>query len=390
MKILFVTATFPPRKFGGITAVTHILSKKLVERGHEVTVYTTDLGDSPNSRLNVKTRNIDGANVYYFKNISNKLSFNQRLFSPVGMMFKLKKEIKKFDVIHLHDYRSFLSIIVHHYAKKNEVPYIVQPHGSLPHLKQKSFLKSVFDVFWGLNIIKDAEKLIALNSRELKQYLEMGAQPDKIEIVPNGIDLSVYNPLPEKGRFKKKYDINNDQKIVLYLSRINKIKGPDLLIKSFAELLKDLKNIKLMIVGPDEGFKQYLEELLEDLVISDRVIFTGPLYGENKLEAYVDADVYVLPSIYETFPNTVIESCACGTPVVITDRCGISDMINDKVGLVVEYDKNSLKEGLKHMLQDDVLREKFEFECKAFVEKHFNIDSVIDKLETVYLNSKEL
>ena len=207
------------------------------------------------------------------------------------------------------------------------VPYIVQAHGSVMPFYQKTWLKKLFDKLWGNNILKDASKVIALTETELEQYKKMGVREDKIEIIPNGINLSNYQNLPEKGEFKKKYGIDEDEKIILYLGRINKIKGIDMLIEAFSDISNDLKKIKLVIVGPDDGFLKYLKEMSIDLELSDRVLFTGPLYKENKLEAYRDAYVYVLPSVYEAFPNTVIESCACRTPVIITESCGISDII---------------------------------------------------------------
>lgn len=388
MKILQVSHSFIPCfDSGGVVRVVYEISKELSAKGHDVTVYTTD---GCIKRLKVETNSqveLDGIRVYYFRNISNWLRMKLKLATPYYMLRVIRTEIRGFDVVHIHEHRTFTAVIAAHYAKKNKIPYVIQDHGSALPFFQKSMFKKVFDRVWGNGMFKHASKVIALTEAEVQQYKEIGVDESKIEVVPNGINLSEYEDQPEKGKFRKKYGISLDVRIVLYLGRLNRIKAPDLLIKSFVELSKEMKNVKLVMVGPDDGCMDYLNKLLKSNDLTDEVLFTGPLYNKDKLEAYVDADIYVLPSFYETFPNTVIESCACGTPVVITDRCGISDMINDKVGLVVEYDKNSLKEGLKHMLQDDALREKFESECKDFVGKYFNIDSVIDKLENVYENA---
>ena len=85
--------------------------------------------------------------------------------------------------------------------------------------------------------------------------------------------------------------------------------------------------------------------------ISNRIYFTGPLYDKDKLEAYVDADVYVLPSIYEAFPNTVLEAWASGTPIIVTDKCGLADIVeNADAGYVIKYDKTQLAETIKNMI----------------------------------------
>jgi len=103
MKILVVTGTFPPRKFGGITAVSYNIAKKLAERGNEVTVYTTDVGDDRNSRLNVPNVEIrNGINICYFRNIINFLAFEHRLYLPIGLISATKLDITNFDIIHLH------------------------------------------------------------------------------------------------------------------------------------------------------------------------------------------------------------------------------------------------------------------------------------------------
>lgn len=388
MRILQVTPTFVPSKFGGIKMVSYNISKTLAKKGHEVTVYTTD-ADMGHLRLrnteNIK--NMGGFNVWYFKNVSNWLAFKHRLFLPLGMVSAIRKDITNFDIIHFHDFRSFHNVIIHHYAKKYGIPYILQAHGSTlrTHGKRelKWLLRWLFDVAFGYRILRDASKVIALTRTEAEQYMKMGVDKDKIEIIPNGIDLSEYENLPKRGEFRKKYSIGDDEKIILYLGRIHKIKGIDLLVKAFADLIKELDDIRLVIVGPDDGFLLMLKRQIEDLKISDKILFTGPLYERDKLKAYVDADVYVLPSVYETFPNTVLEACACGTPVIVTDRCGIADVV-EKVGYVVEYDKAQLRDAIFRVLSGEGLRKRFTEDGKRLVRGEFRWDKIVEKVEKLY------
>jgi glycosyltransferase involved in cell wall biosynthesis len=156
------------------------------------------------------------------------------------------------------------------------------------------------------------------------------------------------------------------------------------LVKAFADLSKPLNDIKLVIVGPDDGYLPPLKQLIADLGISDKVLFTRPLYGQEKLKAYVDADVYVLPSVYETFPIAVLESWACGTPVVVTDRCGIADVIDGQAGLVVPYDKEQLQHTLLHMLDDDKMRLRFGEKGKLLVREKFSWGKIAEQVERVY------
>lgn len=211
----------------------------------------------------------------------------------------------------------------------------------------------------------------------------MGVPEDKICIVPNGIELADFNELPIKGEFRTKFQIDASEKIILYLGRIHRIKGIDLLIRAFADLLIHCNNVKLVIVGADDGFMQDVLREIEYFNLKNNIIFTGPLYGREKLMAFIDADVYVLPSVYETFPNTILEAYACGTPVITTDRCAISDLVK-LAGLVVKYDKNELKDALRMLLDDELARSEYSKEGKALVRDKFNIEEITSRLELIY------
>ena len=384
MKILQVTNFFKPSwESGGPARVAYEISKKLIERGHDVTVYTTD---GFKSRLNVeknKPVNVDGIKTYYFKNLSSYLSSKMVLPTPYYLPLVARKRIKEFDIIHIHEHRTILAAIIHHYAKKYNIPYVLQAHGSvLPNLRRQK-LKKIFDLLFGYSLLRDASKVIALTKTELEQYKKMGVEKDKIEIIPNGIDLSEYANLPEKGKFRKKYSIRKDEKIILYLGRLHKVKGISLLTKAFSDLTKEMGNVRLVIVGPDDGFLSTLKKQVEILKVNDKILFTGPLYEKDKLEAYVDANVYVLPSVYETFPNTVLEACACGIPVITTNRCGVADFVV-KVGYVVEYNKEQLKDAIFRVLSDDKLKRRFGEEGRKLVKKEFSWDKVIKRIEDIY------
>ena len=372
MKVLQVTNLFSP-VHGGSAEVPYHLSKELAKRGYEVTLYTSDFKLSQ-EYITPEVK------IHAFKTWLSLAGFQ---ITP-GIISRAKEEIRHHNIIHMHNYRTFQNIVVHHYAKKCGVPYVLQAHGSLTTFFQKGWLKRIFDVIWGYRILKDASKFVAVTEIEAEQYKSMGVNENKIEIVPNGIDLSEFDNLPERGEFKRKYGLGSDQRMILYLGRIHKIKGLDLLVKAFATLLKDFNDIKLVIAGPDDGYLPSLKELIKKRGIEDTVLLTGPLYGQEKLKAYVDAEVYVLPSIYETFPIAVLESWACGTPVVVTDRCGIADVIDGQAGLVIPYDKEQLQHALLHMLDDDKIMLQFGETGKLLVRKKFNCENMAEQVERVY------
>jgi glycosyltransferase involved in cell wall biosynthesis len=364
---------------GGSAMVPYQLSKELAIRGHEVTIYTSDYKLSEEWAKSAQELQIK---VFSFRTWLNWVNVQM---TP-GILKQAKDEVTHFDVIHMHNYRSFQNIVVHHYAKKYNISYVLQAHGSAPRIGAKRRLKQVYDILCGYKLLRDASKVIALTGTEVDQYKGMGISEDKIEIVPNGINLSEFENLPGRGEFRRKHGLSDEQKIILYLGRIHRIKGLDLLARAFADLNKHMGKAKLVIVGPDDGHLPALRKLIRKLGIEHGVLLTGPLYGEDKLEAYVDADVYVLPSIYEAFPNTVLEACACGTPFILTDRCGIADIVNGLGGVVVPYDEDQLQEALLYMLSDERTRQE-SGECgKLLVREQFNWEKIIEQVEDIYLS----
>jgi glycosyltransferase involved in cell wall biosynthesis len=378
MRILEVVDLFSP-SHGGSAVVPYQLSRQLSKNGHKVTIYASK------TRLTQTYINLlPEVRVHAFNTWLSLANFQ---VTP-GLIGKARNEVKHFDIIHMHNYRTFQNVVVHHYAKKYGVPYVLQAHGSLTTFFQRGWLKRVFDTAWGYRILKDAAKVLAVTKAEAEQYQSMKVSEGKIELVPHGVDLSEYENLPEKGEFRRRYNLGNDQRIILYLGRIDKIKGLDLLAGAFADLARLRDDIKLIIAGPDGGYLRTLRRLVSDLRIGDTVVFTGPLYGLEKLKAYVDADVYVLPSSYEIFGITVLEACACGTPVAITDRCGIAEAIKGQAGLVVSYDKDQLKEELVHMLSDDRVRHESGERGRLLVCEKFNWQKIVEQVERVYEAAK--
>ena len=388
MRILHVTYIFPPiaEVADGITQVVYGLTRTLAKKGHDVTVYASDaLGLHGKGRTEIgnSPAYIDGVKVRYFPYL---LRYGTIFFTP-SMFYSVRDEIKEFDVIHIHDARCLQCAITTYYAELFSIPIVFQPHGSFkspfPSGRLRKFSRLFIDTLYAEKVFEKASKIVALSQMEAEQYRGMGVSEEKIEVIPNGIDLSEYGDLPPKGAFKKKFGIDDDEKIVLYLGRIHRIKGIDILVKAFADIVKKLEEVKLVVVGPDDGYLGELEVLINALNMEDNMLISGPLYGRDKLEAYVDADVYVLPSRYEIWGMTVLEAVACGTPVILTENCGMAKYLRDKVGLVVKPDSNHLSEALLEILLNYKRRSIFRENCKAVIEK-FNISNTVSELEKVY------
>jgi glycosyltransferase involved in cell wall biosynthesis len=374
MKILQVIQFFAP-KYGGSFAVASQLTKHLTKLGHEVTVITTDFEIDENFGESLEGVEIIPFHCQY--NIGG-------LLLSTSMNQYLQENIAKFDIIHMHNFRTYQNIIVHKYAKKYNVPYILQAHGSTPRIIEKKGLKYVYDIFYGNKLLKDALNVIAVSNVEVDQYLQMNIPSEKIITIPNGIDTNSFCKLPEKGTFRKKYDIK-EKHIILFLGRLHKIKGIDFLIKAYVELMKEKKEVILVLAGPDDGYRDKAELLINRYNLKNNVKFVGFIDGLDKLAAYVDADVLVYPSIFEIFGLVPFEAIMSGTPVIVTDNCGCGELIKEsKSGYLVRYGNiDDLKEKLKLSIEGKDYN-VFVDNGRDYVERKLSWESIVFKMESLY------
>jgi len=375
MKILQVVSSWK----GGVIKVAFDVSRMLRELRHEVTIYITNLAFG-NSNLDKK----GDVKILSFNSLCSQIAKRVKVYITPRLIPRAR-EVRNFDIVHIHGYRTFQNGVIYYFVKKYEVPYILQAHGSLPRIMAKQSLKWLYDVLFGYRLLRDAAKVIALSRVEAEQYRSMGVPEEKIAIIPNGIDLSEYAELPPKGAFKKKFNIPEDRKIILYLGRIHRIKGIDFLVKAYAYLTKKMnfKDAVLIIAGPDDGYLNEVKALADSLGVYNSTVFTGFISSEDKLGALVDADVFVTPSFYG-FPMTFLESCAVGTPIVTTSLGDRLEWIDGNVGYVTQPTPHDLAEAIYRIISDDKLRRKFSRNCIKVVRSDFSLEKVVEKLEKVY------
>jgi glycosyltransferase involved in cell wall biosynthesis len=382
----------PAYSFGGAPRVAYDIGKQLAKHNHQVTVFTTDAMD-PYSRIPTKNPvMLDEMAVYYFRNLSMNLVRNTNLFMTPSIFSAVRTSLSKFDIIHLHEFRTFQNTVIHHYAKKLRVPYILQVHGQIPFMKKKESLKKIYDLTVGYRLLQDASALIALNRDEYKQYERMGGKRNDIAIVPNGIDLSQYEKLPRSGAFKQKFGIDSEKKIILFVGRIAYQKGVDILVKAYAHLVKNLKvsNSLLVLVGPDDGYLNKIRMLINSLNLKDAVLITGRVSVQEKLSALKDAEVLVLPSRYEAFPITALEAFACGKPVIASRIGGLEEIIERIGGVLFESENTQqLAFCIFNLLKNYDAATKTAMASQNFVKENFSIQAVADIVERIYKETIE-
>jgi glycosyltransferase involved in cell wall biosynthesis len=172
------------------------------------------------------------------------------------------------------------------------------------------------------------------------------------------------------------------------LGRLIPRKGADLLIDALPQIGGD--KIKLVIAGPEgeSGYLALLRDKARMLGITKRVLFPGPLYENLQKEAYVDATVFALPSRYENFGNTAAEAIACGTPVVVSDRCGIAPLVDQRAGLVTSYDSQAVARTLKEMLDNSTLYQRLRAGCPQ-VAKEISWEGLVREMQDSYEKTKD-
>ncbi len=375
---------------GGVPKAAFEVARAVAGQGHDVTMITTDMLERHRrykSERNPET--VDGVNIFRCHYISDWLAWDYKAFISPELILYVREHLKDFDIIHLHDLISPQGAATSIFCANRGMPYVLSPHGSLPWFIQPSLVKKIYTSTLGMGILNNASKISALNGMELQHCRQLGVPEEKVDIVPNGLNLEEFQNLPPKGGFRSRYEIGEDEQLLLFLGRIHQIKGLDLLLDSFSDSLEENGKLKLVIAGPDDGFQPVLVKKALRLGISERVLFPGPLYGGAKLQAYVDADVFVLPSNYEMFPLVLLEAVACGLPAIVTDQCGIAETVRGRFGEVVPVDRASLRNALLDLSSDDEKRRKYGNTGREVVREEFDWKKIAPKIVKLYQNALE-
>jgi glycosyltransferase involved in cell wall biosynthesis len=176
--------------------------------------------------------------------------------------------------------------------------------------------------------------------------------------------------LPAHGAFRSSLHIPAEARLILFLGRLSQKKSPDLLLQAFAQLPPSSPATHLAFAGPDEsGMRARLHQMAAQLGVAWRVHFAGPLSGDSKWSAYRDADIFVLPSQNENFGNTAAESVAAGTPVIVTDQCGIAPLLDGVAGIAVQHSVSSIAGTLSTLLHEPALYTQLKNGCATAVQR---------------------
>lgn len=396
MKILKTAqAYYPFQEKGGPAVKVRSIALRLVQSGHSVTILTADWGFQPRMAPEMIAEKSswgwraqeEGVEVIFFRTAGHYRSLS---LNP-GMLGFCRERLSDYDLAHVYGLYDLFGPAVTFYCRKTLIPYVVEPMGMFRPIVRNIGLKKAYHRVLGNRLLASAYRLIATSDQEKQELMDGGIDSARIVVRRNGVEAP--RSFPARGAFRTVWRVPSDAKLVLYLGRVEPKKSPDLLIKAFAQWRKTSRlgaNSILAISGPgDDGtYSVRLKSLASALGIAEAVRFTGPLYNERKWGAYRDADVFVLPSQNENFGNSVAEAMACGTPVIVTDQCGISPLVAGRTGLVVQHDLASIADALQTLLDDDNATARFRNACPSAV-KELSWEGPVSEMLRLYREAVE-
>ena len=369
-------------KYGGPSVALTSLVRALAAHGVDTTLYTTD--NDPDGSLDVPLNQPvprDGA-VYEYHRVSG---WARRYGWAPSLWTRLRATAGTFDVVHIHWLYNFACVAAARAARAAGVPFVVQLNGSLdPHLLKKNHaFKRAYLATVGRPLLRHAAAIICTSEQE---RLDAAYTPRRREwIVPVGLDGATFEGLPDPGTFRRAFP-QVEGPFLLFLGRLSRQKGLDLLIGAFARMAPRHPRLRLVLAGPDpDGYAAVLKTAAREAGVEDRVVFAGMLPHALKLAAFVDADLFVLPSYAENFGAVVTEALACGLPVVISSQVNIHRELEAAgVATVVQCSVESVAAGVESALADPRLRPRIATAGPALVRDRYTWDAIVPGLVEKY------
>lgn len=372
MKILHVVPTYLPAwRHGGPILAVHGLCKALAARGHEVTVFTTDIhGDGSLAVPLEQPVGIDGVEVRYFP-----VGHFRRLYVAPGLVRAAREEIGGFDIAHLHSVFLWPTSAVARIAERAGVPYVLSPRGMLvPELIRAHgrWRKLAWMLLAERRTIERAAALHATTDLEAEDAARLDLPLPAVAVIPNGIE-----PEPWDGG-----DAAVPSPFLLFLGRLSWKKGLDRLIPALARV----PGVALAVAGNDEEeITPELQCLAREHGLADRTVFLGPMHGQEKAALLHRAAALVLPSTSENFGNVVLEAWAAGRPAVVTPGVGLAQAVRETgAGLVAEGDPVRLGDALRGLLTDPDRLDEMGRRGAEAVQERFGWAAVAREMEALY------
>ncbi|UFH57308.1 glycosyltransferase [Spirosoma sp. KNUC1025] len=267
-------------------------------------------------------------------------------------------------------------------------PKILTTHGLLDRWTiKRSYWKKQLISWFGQRRWTANTPVIHVNNRQevddVKRYL--GHPHPHVVVIPNGLRPAEFKKLPVRGLFRQEFGIRPEEKIILFLSRLNLKKGLDVLLPAFHRLSRERSDLRLVLVGPDDGYLSTIQEFIQHHQLQERILLPGMLIKEQKLAAFADADVFTLPTYSESFAIAALEGLATGVPSLLTEHVGFGDYIRSyQSAHLCEPTEQSVYDGLTYLLDNPDKGAELARNAQRMIAEECDIDVLARKLLAEY------
>jgi glycosyltransferase involved in cell wall biosynthesis len=383
LKVLHVIPSLSPLR-GGPSFVVPAMAHGLTQAGVEVHIATTD-DDGPDGHLDVLLGQPvvhDGVTCWYFRR-------QTRFYTASWPLAQwLRQNVRQYDLVHIHALFSCASLLAAFYAYRNGIPYVVRPLGTLTRwgvTQRRPLLKRVSLWLFERHILRHAARVQFTSIQERNESEALGT-PMASVLLPLGLEQAFFEPLPASDTFRRAYPALQGKTVILFLARLDAVKGLDLLLPAFAELCRTRPDVALVLAGSgDAEFTEGLRAQVRRLGIEQDVIFTGFLAGEQKMAAFAAADLFVLPSYSENFGVVVVEAMASSVPIIISDRVGLAEDIRQAdAGVIVPCQHEALVASMAELIDDPQRRHALAQQGRLLAEQRFSLEAMNRQLLALY------
>lgn len=351
-----------PSVVGGLGLHAHELSKAQAKLGHDVTVITTKTDDQPNYEER------DGYRIIREKSLISPLG---NAISP-ALMPKLLREWREYDIIHAHSHLSFSTNVCATIRRRKDTPLIITNHGLMsqtaPRKLQEVYLPTVAK--WTL---RSADRIICYTEHEKTELIKLGIDIGKISVIHNGIDTSLF--------CSQSYDLNS--RLILWIGRYTPGKGVEYLIDAFAQFRVRNPDFSLLMIGrgPD---KDAIMERIRILGLGESITMRDFVPNDELPDIYRSARAFVLPSLEEGVPRSILEAMACGVPVICTELPQLMNIVSGAGYTVPLRDSSTIAERLEHLVTEPESSKNLSKEGIYRARHHYSWDDTVRKTIEIY------
>lgn len=371
MKILNVNVTLDPVRGGGTAERTYQMHRALSAAGVESRILTLDLGELAGRKAELGTSGLTALPAW-----------NRRFNVPRGSREVVRSLVAEADVVHLMGHWNLLNVRCAAEARRMRKPYVVCPAGELPLFGRSRTLKKAFNLVAGRRVVRGASQHLAVTEAETAQFAPYGVDPKSVVVMPNGVSAGEFREA-DFATFRRRHGLG-ERPLVLFMGRLNPIKGPDLLLDGFLTIAERFPDVVLVFAGPDGGLESELQRRAAMHDAADRVRFLGYVDAREKSQAYHAADLLVVPSRCEAMSIVALEAGICGTPVLLTDRCGFDEVARVDGGRIVAAEAPALAAGLGELLTQRNALPEMGRRLQAFVTDRYAWPRLAERYIEIY------